>query len=514
MADLIKNYMSILSSLLLLLITSIFLLQTLLSRRARRERLPPSPLRLPIIGHLHLLGPILHQTFHKLSTNYGPLIHIYVGSVPCVIASSVDMAKEFLKTHELSFSSRPVSAAVHYLSFGSADFFFASYGPYWKFMKKVSMSQLLGGRTLEQLQHVRREEIHHFLRTLLLKSNDGKDRVNVHAELIRLTNNVITRLTMNRRCSELDNDAEQIRELVEEVVELTGKFNLSDFIWLCKYLDLQGIRKRFEVARAKYDTMIEKIIKEHEEDKKKPMRGREAAKDVLHNLLDLSGDNDNDNDNDAAAIKDLLIAGTHTSAITVEWALAQLINNGHVLEKAREEIDEIIGKKRIVEESDIPKLPYLQAIVKETLRLHPAGPVVIRESDEDCTVGGYHIPAKTRLFVNVWAIGRDPQHWEKPLEFNPDRFIDDRLSKVDVRGQHFHFLPFGSGRRGCTGTTLALQVVQTTLATLIQCFDFKIMGDDTNAKVDMKEGEGVTLPRAHPLNFTPVPRIHLLPILN
>ncbi|KAK9157005.1 hypothetical protein Scep_003579 [Stephania cephalantha] len=131
MADLIKNYMSILSSLLLLLITSIFLLQTLLSRRARRERLPPSPLRLPIIGHLHLLGPILHQTFHKLSTNYGPLIHIYVGSVPCVIASSVDIAKEFLKTHELSFSSRPVSAAVHYLSFGSADFFFASYGPYW-----------------------------------------------------------------------------------------------------------------------------------------------------------------------------------------------------------------------------------------------------------------------------------------------------------------------------------------------------------------------------------------------
>ncbi|KAK9169771.1 hypothetical protein Syun_001911 [Stephania yunnanensis] len=100
----------------------------------------------------------------------------------------VDMAKEFLKTHELSFSSRPVSAAVHYLSFGLADFFFASYIPYWKFMKKVSMSQLLGGRTLEQSQHVRHEEI--------------------HAELIRLTNNLITRLTMNRRCSELDNDAE------------------------------------------------------------------------------------------------------------------------------------------------------------------------------------------------------------------------------------------------------------------------------------------------------------------
>ncbi|KAK9138436.1 hypothetical protein Sjap_009030 [Stephania japonica] len=297
---------------------------------------------------------------------------------------------------------------------------------------------------------------------------------------------------MNRRCSELDNDAVEIRELIEEVVELTGKFNLSDFIWLCKNFDLQGIRKRFEVARVKYDSMIEKIIKEHEEDKKS-MRGDgylgREAKD------------------------DLLVAGTHTSAITVEWALAQLINNQDVLEKAREEIDKIVGKRRLVEESDIPNLPYLQAIVKETLRLHPAGPVIIRESAEDCTIGGYHIPAKTRLFVNVWAIGRDPQHWENPFEFNPDRFIDNGLSKLDVRGQHFHFLPFGSGRRGCTGTTLALQVVQTTLATLIQCFDFKI-GDDTNAKVDMKEGEGVTLPRAHPLNFTPIPRLDLLPILN
>ncbi|KAK9138425.1 hypothetical protein Sjap_009019 [Stephania japonica] len=266
--------------------------------------------------------------------------------------------------------------------------------------------------------------------------------------------------------------------------------------------------------------MIEKIIKEHEEDKKS-MRcdgylGREA-KDVLHKLLDISDDNDAPikltREHIKAFILDLLVAGTHTSAITVEWALAQLINNQDVLEKAREEIDKIVGKRRLVEESDIPNLPYLRAIVKETLRLHPAGPVIIRESAEDYTIGGYHIPAKTRLFVNVWAIGRDPQHWENPFEFDPDRFIDNRLSKLDVRGQHFHFLPFGSGRRGCTGTTLALQVVQTTLAMLIQCFDFKI-GDDTNAKVDMKEGEGVTLPRAHPLNFTPIPRLDLLPILN
>ncbi|KAK9157009.1 hypothetical protein Scep_003586 [Stephania cephalantha] len=512
MADL-KDY----SLPFLIFLTSIFLLRTMLSRNGRTHRLPPSPFRLPIIGHLHLFGPIPHQTFHKLSTTYGPVIHIYIGSVPCVIASSAEVAKEFLKTHELSFSSRPQSAAVHYITYGSADFSFAPYGPYWKFMKKLCMSELLGGRTLEQLEHVRREEIHRFLRSLLVKSNKGEGLVDLHTELIRLANNVISRMIMSRRCSESENDAEEIRELIEEIAELTGKFNLSDYIWFCRNLDLQGFRKRFEEAHAKYDRMIENIIREHEEvrkSRKDEMAGSDVSgqevKDILHILLDISEDDDAEmrltRENIKAFILDMFAAGTDTSAITVEWALAELINNQHILEKAREEIDKAVGKNRLVEESDIPNLPYLQAIVKETLRLHPTGPIIVRESTEDCAIGDYHIPAKTRLFVNLWAIGRDPKHWENPLEFNPDRFIGSGLSKVDMRGQHYHFMPFGSGRRGCPGTTLALQVVQTALASVIQCFELKI-GDGTNMKVDMTEGAGLTLPRAHPLICTPVPRL-------
>ncbi|KAK9170150.1 hypothetical protein Syun_002290 [Stephania yunnanensis] len=518
MADL-KDY----SLLFLIFLTSIFLLRTMLYRNGRTRRLPPSPLRLPIIGHLHLFGNIPHQTFHKLSTIYGPLIHIYIGSVPYVVASSAEVAKEFLKTHELSFSSRPQTAAVHYITYGSADFSFAPYGPYWKFMKKLCMSELLGGRTLEQLEHVRREEIHWFLHSLLVKSNKGEGLVDLHTELIRLANNLITRMAMNRRCSELDNDAEQIRELVEEIIELVGKFNLSDYIWFCKNLDLQGFRKRFEDAHAKYDRMIEKIIKEHEEARKssKDETGGDASgdhevKDILHILLDISEDDDAEmrlsRENIKAFILNIFLAGTDTSAITIEWALAELINNQPILEKAREEIDKVVGKNRLVEETDIPNLPYLQAIVKETLRLHPTAPLTMRESNKDCNIGGYHIPAKTRLFVNIWAIGRDPKHWENPLEFNPNRFIGSGLSKLDMRGQHFQFIPFGSGRRGCPGTTLALQTVQTALATVIQCFDLKI-GDGENTKVDMTEAAGLTLPRAHPLICTLIARPELSPLM-
>lgn len=157
---------------------------------------------------------------------------------------------------------------------------------------------------------------------------------------------------------------------------------------------------------------------------------------------------------------------------------------------------------------------HLQALVKETLRLHPTGPMIVRESTEECIINGYEIPARTQLFVNVWAIGRDPNHWETPLEFRPERFVisegeREKGKAVDVRGQHFHMLPFGSGRRQCPGISLALQLVHTTLGAMIQCFEWRVNGG--NGSVDMEEGPGITLPRANPLICVPVPRFDPLP---
>lgn len=183
------------------------------------------------------------------------------------------------------------------------------------------------------------------------------------------------------------------------------------------------------------------------------------------------------------------------------------------MKKTRQEIDSVVGKERIVTEADIPNLPYLQAVVKETLRLHPTGPLIVRESTEDCTIHGFHIPAKTRVFINVWALGRDPNHWENPLQFFPDRFIEGEngsgSSKLDVRGQSFHFLPFGSGRRTCPGASLAMHVVQTTLAAMVQCFEWKVVN---GGSVNMEEGRGIALPRAHPIMCIPVARCNHFPL--
>ncbi|KAL6145291.1 PREDICTED: cytochrome P450 93A3-like [Fragaria vesca subsp. vesca] len=504
--------------LFLVWLVSTILVRTILAKFRTNSRLPPSPMALPIIGHLHLLAPIPHQALHKLSNRLGPLVHIFLGSVPCVVVSSPEMAKEFLKTHEASFSNRPHMAAVDYLTYGSADFSFAPYGPYWKFMKKLCMSELLGGRTLDQLLPVRREEMTSFI-DLMLNKAKANEAVDVGAELMNVTNNIISRMLMGQGCSASEKEADEVRKLVKAVAELTGKFNLSDFIWFCKNLDLQGFGKNLKKVRDQFDTMMERIIKEHQEalKKKKVAESDGYVKDLLDILLDISEDETSEirltRENIKAFILDIFAAGTDTSAITTEWALAELINHPDIMNKARQEINTIIGNNRLVQESDIANLPYLQAIVKETLRLHPTGPLIVRESTEPCSIGGYDIPARTRLFVNVWAVNRDPNHWEKPLEFEPERFTHNEgngKSQLDVRGQHFHLLPFGSGRRGCPGTSLALQVVQTTLAAMIQCFEWKV----PSGSVDMEEGLGLTLPRAHPLVCVPVARLSPFPSID
>ncbi|KAM7263968.1 hypothetical protein ACFE04_001651 [Oxalis oulophora] len=503
------------SVLFLIWVISTYVIRIIFAKiRSSHHRLPPSPLALPIIGHFHLLAPIPHQALHKLANKHGPLIRILLGSVPCVVASSPEIAKEFLKTHEASFSDRPMTVAVEYLTYGAADFSFAPYGPYWKFMKKLCMSELLGGRTLDTLLPVRQDEIKRFLSFLLQKSNSN-ETVDVGRQLVMLTNNIISRMLFGQTCSGSDNEADEVMKLVQDIAELTGKFNLADYLWFCRNLDLQGMRKSLKKVRDKFDALLEKIIMEHEEARKRICDY--VVNDLLGILLDISEDETSEikltKENIKAFILDIFAAGTDTSAITIEWALAELINHPDIMIKARQEIDTIIGTTtRLVQESDIPNLPYLQAIVKETLRLHPTGPIILREATEDCTIAGYHIPAKTRLFVNVWAIGRDPNHWENPLEFQPERFLSltpDGLTNgkgsLDVRGQHFHLLPFGTGRRGCPGTSLALQVVQTSLASMIQCFEWRV----DNGIVNMDEGPGLTLPRAHPLICVPVARLNL-----
>ena len=201
------------------------------------------------------------------------------------------------------------------------------------------------------------------------------------------------------------------------------------------------------------------------------------------------------------SIQILLSAGTDTSALTTEWAMAQLLTHPEAMRKLTAELDTNVGTSRLVEESDMANLPYLQCVVKETLRLCPVGPVIpAHEAMEDCTVGGFNVRRGTMILVNAWAIHRDPKLWEAPEEFRPERFMDAGM----VTTVTAPLLPFGLGRRRCPGEGLAMRLVSLTLAALVQCFDWDV--GECGGAPDMAEGVGLSMPMAKPLAAVCRPR--------
>ncbi|KAL5975993.1 hypothetical protein ACLOJK_020323 [Asimina triloba] len=543
--------------------------------------LPPSPMALLLLGHLHLLGPLLHQSLHALANRYGPIIHLRLGSLgDTVVVSSPALAKEFLKSHDFAFASRlRLVGQEEYLGGEDAiSFTFLPMGTRWKFLKKVLMTQLLSAKKLDKTAGIRQQEMQLFLGSLLEKSRGG-ECADLEEMLAALTHRIICRTTMGMRSTSegKQEEAEELKKLMQEHIELAGKLNMVHLLMggIGK-LDLFGYGRRLKKANERYMEMVEKIIEEREREMQLETQvdgldgGSEEEDEYLVDiLLKISEDEESKSKLTRHNIKTFLLAiigfgpkkitavksefhkwpcsvlprvtkqkhdqlasysyrklefvrpanvsigilhtcsrtsggGTETSAITLLWALAELLRHPITFRKAREEIDSVVGTSRIVQESDIPNLPYIQAVVKETLRLHPPIPINIRTCREDCTVAGFYIPKDTKLFVNVWSLGRDPEQWENPLEFRPERFFN---SNIDMNGQHFQFLPFGSGRRICPGVPLALAVIQVTIAAMVQCFDWMAPNGDFNSiKMDLKEKAGFTNHMAQPLCCIPMAR--------
>lgn len=206
-------------------------------------------------------------------------------------------------------------------------------------------------------------------------------------------------------------------------------------------------------------------------------------------------------------IQDLLIASMDTSSTTIDWILTELLRHPNVMKKVQNELEQVIGKNRMVEESDLESLEYLDMVIKESNRLHPAAPLLLpHESIEDCTVDGFHIPKGSRVLINIWAIGRDPDTWVEPEKFKPERF---QGSNIDLRGRHFQLLPFGSGRRSCPGLQLGLTVVRLMVAQLVHCFNWELPNGMMPKDIDITEKFGLVTARAQHLMAIPNYRLHI-----
>uniref|UniRef100_A0A5B7BCS3 Geraniol 8-hydroxylase-like n=1 Tax=Davidia involucrata TaxID=16924 RepID=A0A5B7BCS3_DAVIN len=282
-------------------------------------------------------------------------------------------------------------------------------------------------------------------------------------------------------------------------MEEAGKPNLVDYFPVLRKMDPQGIRHRMAIHFGKLIGLFDHMISQRLESRR--LHGCLASNDVLDTLLNITEENGDqiDRNHIETMLLDLYIAGNDTTSNTLEWAMAEVLQNPETLKRARAELDQIIGKGKPVEESDIARLPYLQAIVKETFRLHPPVPFLIpRKVEADVEVCGFTVPKGAQVLVNAWAIGRDPSTWANPNSFVPERFLG---SEVDVRGHDFELIPFGAGRRICPGLPLAIRMVHLMLGSLINSFDWKL---EDAGDINMEEKFGITLQKSHPLRAIPI----------
>ncbi|XVE70160.1 hypothetical protein DITRI_Ditri10aG0049800 [Diplodiscus trichospermus] len=473
----------------------------------RIHNLPPTPFPcLPIIGHLYLLRKPLHRTLSKIANRGGPILFFKFGSRPVLVVSSPSAAAECFTKNDIVFSNRPRLLVAKHLAYNYTGLSWAPYGDHWRNLRRIASIELLSTNRLQLLSGIRMDEVKSLMRKVLGHQDEA---VEFKGAFFELTFNVMMRMIAGKRyygCENMEDmeEARRFREIQVESLELSSTTNLGDFL---PWLKSRKLEMRLMECGKKRDKFMQDLIEQHRGKMKSDPNG-ERKKTMIEILLSLQ-ESESEYYTDEI-IRGLMlmmfIAGTETSSVTMEWAMTLLLNHPEALQKVKAEIDKHVGHVRLLNDSDLDKLPYLRCVVNETLRLYPPAAILLpRCSSEDCMVDGYEIPKGTMLLVHAWAIHRDPSIWEEPNTFKPERF------EGNFEEKGLKFLPFGLGRRACPGATLGLRLVLLALGAAIQCFEWERLGSEM---VDMTAGTGVALSKARPLEALCSPRPDLIKVLS
>lgn len=488
-----------LSLILPMLIPLIFLLKWVLTPKPTHKNIP-SPPKLPIIGNIHQLGKFPHRSLNSLSNKYGKLILLHFGKTPVLIVSSPNTAQEITKTHDVIFANRPTLRITRKIFYDGKDIAFGPYGAYWRHIKTISVIHFFSTKKVQSFRPIREEEVALMVEKIRINGSDSP--VNMGEIFLTLVKDGVCRASLGRK---YDGDFERI---FKEFTIVLGSISVGDFIpWLGWIDHVTGLEARAEKLRKDFDEFLERVVQEHRDRLNEKGFNGEVVNDFVDVLLQEQMKNPDSLSNDSikALILDIFSGGVETTYTLLEWAMTELVWHPRVMKELREEIERNIkGSKTRVTEDDLDNMKYLKAVIKETLRLHP--PVAIlpfREPSENVEINGYKIIARTKVIINAWAIQRDPDVWENPDEFYPERFLD---TSMDFRGQNFEFIPFGAGRRGCPGASYALATTELALSSLIYQFDWKLpSGVEITRALDIEESAGITVRRKHPLMLIATP---------
>ncbi|KAM4085748.1 hypothetical protein ACJW30_10G050500 [Castanea mollissima] len=442
-------------------------------KRTSPHPLPPGPRGVPLFGNLLSLDPELHSYFAGLAQIYGPIYKLRLGSKLGIVVTSPSMARQVLKDQDVTFANRDPTEAGRAATYGGSDIAWTSYGPEWRMLRKVCVLKLLRNTTLDSVYTLRQKQVRETVGYL-------------YSRMFLTVLNAITNMLWGGTVEgeERSRVGAEFREVMSKMMEISVKPNISDFYPGLARFDLQGIKRQMDGLARRFDQIFDAIIDQRLKiDEEGGSKGKDS-KDFLSFLLKLKDEGDSKTPLNMTKVKalllDMVVGGTDTSSNTIEFSMAEIINNP---------------------EFHIHNLPYLHAVMKETLRLHPALPFLVPHCPSECIVGGYTIPKGSQVFVNVWAIQRDPSIWKNPLNFDPERFLN---SKWDYSGSDFNYFPFGSGRRICVGVAMAERMVMYSLATLLHSFDWKLPQGE---ELDFTEKFGIGLKKKIPLVGIPTPRL-------
>ncbi|KAL8171990.1 hypothetical protein V2J09_023794 [Rumex salicifolius] len=473
----------------------------------------------PIIGHLHLFGgkQLPHKLLAQMADEHGPIFGIRNGVRKAIVVSSCEMAKECFLLNDKALTSRPHLVVIDIMGYGDANFSFSPYGPYWRSLRKIITLKLLSKHRLDAVSYVWKEEVSICMKKLYgfwLKNKGSSSNVvlvDLKPWFAQLSMSIIVRIVLGESYDSCADEILHLNKTMKDFFRRLDSFFIGDALPFLRWLDLGGQEKAMKKTAKEMDGILEKWLREN-----KRRRSSESTQEdtnfmgVMLSVLDHNSDHmikdsafDADTINKATCLM-LLTGASDTTVVILTWAISLLLNNRHILLKAQDELTIHVGNHRQVDESDISKLVYLQAIVKETLRMYPPAPLSgQREFNKDCIVGGYQVKKGTVLIVNLYKIQYDQSVWEDPMEFRPERFLTTHKD-VDLGGQCFELIPFGSGRRICPGMSFGLRNTQFLLASFLHAFEFSTVDD---ALVDMTESFGLTNLKATPLDVLMAPRL-------
>ncbi|XP_024539375.1 cytochrome P450 750A1-like [Selaginella moellendorffii] len=413
-------------------------------------RLPPGPISLPIVGSIFFLRYPLHRFFASLGKIYGPIIHLRGGVVDYIVINSIAIAREALITRDLEFAYRPATKFGEYFSYGLKDIALAPYGESWKNLKQITSRHLMSNTRLDGVAGIYELE--------MAKSIKAVHSSGDHAP-VNLTD-AVGKFISDAFCMILfGSKEERVLDLVAQIEKQTLNVNIGNLFPALDFLDLHGVNKTMkETLMPELEQLLTQVIGAHKQNKARiESQGQEF---------------------------DILVAGVDTIKWTAVWAMAEVLRNSRVMEKAQEEVKNTIGKSQLVKHSDLVNLPYIEAIFKEVLRVHPVGALgVPHHNPSKATLAGYDIPKHCTVLINIWAIGHDPRHWDEPEVFRPERFLGDQ-----AKSNQELMMPFSAGRRTCPGMPIASRMVPFVVASLLHAFDWKSEGE-----IDLSERSSGTL---------------------